>query len=542
MTRSALLFVIAATAALPLVANAQGGANISDRDRADRAPPRVQGPARPPPKLHNGAAAVASVAFKPFELRTVRIDGSTLAPSTLAVAYKPYIGRTLDAKMLAGLARDISAAYAHSNVALYTVGVPTQDFDGGQLRISVIEGYVAGGAVHVSGNKKVTPLIVAQIDKLTPGRPLRRLSLERRLSLIRDIPGVTINADMQRTGQPGAVRMAVDATQKSYDWSINLTNRGTAYLGRTQVTLDGTLYSLLRGGDATRFTFVAPTVLKRFQYYALNHRTPLGDDGAVLSVGGGYLRTRPRGSNIHGDASLTNAAISFPVLRGYDRSLYITGGIDGVNSHNALLGQTLSIERTRALRLSVSYGETGPKSAASFNLSASHGIDGLGARTANRLLAKPDFSKVTAQAAYDRALNRTIVARLRAAAQYSDDILPGSEMFSLGGDQFGRAFQTSYATGDSGYAGAVELAWRPAFMPKKAQGSELYGFADAGQVEFNRRYGYGAKFYLASAGAGVRVAVGKAAVVQLEAAKAVRDTTPADHDAWQVTAGYKGAF
>jgi hemolysin activation/secretion protein len=540
MRRFAILLASAATVTLPQTAGAQGGANIIDRDRADRVAPVILGPAQKPPNLNNGAPVAA--AFRPFRLTAVRVDGSSLAPSTLAAAYQPYVGRTLDAPMLAALARDVSVAYAQSDVALYSVGVPAQDFAGGQLRLVVAEGRVANGAVHVAGDKKVTPLIVAQIEKLTPERPLRRVSLERRLSLIRDIPGLTINADMQRTTQPGAVRMVVDATQRSFDWAVNVTNRGTAFLGRTQVTFDGTLYSLLRGGDSTRFTFVVPTVLKRFQYYAVNHRTPLGDDGMTLTVGGGYLRTRPKGTDLRGDAALASATVSYPVLRGYDRSLYVSGGLDGVDSHNALFGRTISDERTRALRLSAAYGKSAAKSALSLNLAASHGVEGLGARTANRALARPDFAKVTAQASYDRVLGKTAVARLRLAGQHSGDPLPGSELFSLGGEQFGRAFQSAYATGDTGYAGAVELGWRPGFVPKAAAGSELYGFADAGRVKTRPRLGFETDYRLASAGVGARLAVAKAAVVQIEAAKALRDTTPGRRDAWQVTAGFKSTF
>jgi hemolysin activation/secretion protein len=542
MRRFAILLASAATLGLPQAANAQGGASIIDRDRVDRAPPMILGPAQTPPPLAATPSPAASSSFQPFVLGAVRVEGSSLASTTLAAAYQPYVGRTLDVRGLAALVRDVSVAYSHSDVALHTVSVPAQDFAGGELRLRIIEGHVAGGAVHVVGDKKATPLIVAQIEKLTPERPLRRLSLERRLSLIRDIPGLTINADMQRTAQPGAVRMVVDATQKSYDWAINVTNRGTAFLGRTQVTLDATLYSVLRGGDATRFTFVVPTVLKRFQYYALNHRTPLGRDGMMLSVGTGYLRTRPKGTALHGDATMASATVSYPVLRGYDRSLYISGGIDGVDSHNALFGQTLSDERTRALRLSAAYGKSAARSAVSVNLAGSRGIDGLGARTADRAMSRPDFNKLSAQASYDRALSKTLVGRLRATGQYSRDPLPGSEMFSLGGETFGRAFQSAYTTGDMGYAGAAELAWRPGFLPKSIEGSELYGFADAGRVETRSRLGFKTDYRIASAGIGARIALSKAAVAQVEAAKAVRDTTPGRHDAWQITAGFKSTF
>ncbi len=535
------VLLLASMLLLPLAARAQVGANAFERDRADRAPPVMLGVSQAPPRLDNRAPAPGT-GFTPFQLKSVRVEGSSLAPSSLAAAYQPYLGRTLDASLLAALAVDISAVYARSDVALYTIGVPAQDFAGGQLRLDVLEGYVANGAVHVEGDKKVTPLIVAQIDALTGQRPLRRAALERRLSLIRDIPGLTINADMQRAAQPGAVRMVVDANQKAFDWALNVTNRGTPVLGRTQVTLDATLYGLLRGGDATRFTVAAPTELKRFQYYAVSHRTPVGADGAVLSLGGGYLKTRPKGTDLRGDATLASATLSYPVLRRYQRSLYVSGGIDGVDSHNAVFGRTVSDERTRALRLSAAYSASAPKSTLTVNLAASRGLEGLGARTASPALADPAFNKLTAQAAYDRALGKTMVARLRATGQHSADPLPASELLSLGGEPFGRAFPSASATGDSGYAGAAELAWRPDFTPAKAAGSELYGFADAGRVETRARLGLAVKNRLASAGAGARLALAGTGVVQIEAAKAVRDTTFARRDGWQVTAGFRSLF
>lgn len=536
------------TAALLAVAGAHGVGSsqtggIVDRDRIDRAPPGALVPGAPPTRGPAQAdAAPANALFPPFVLRSVMVDGSSLDRAVLMAAYQPFIGQQMDARGLNRIAQAIVAAYAKSDIALYTVSIPCQDFAEGRLGLRVIEGHVESGAVHVDGSQKVLRRLTEQIDPLTHEKPLTRTTLERRLSLMRDLPGVTLKADMQRTPRVGAVRMAVDATQKVYDLALSVTTNGSALLGRTQATLEATLYGLVRGGNATKLAFGAPIGLRGFQYYSVSHSQRVGAEGMVVSGGASYLRTRPKGTTLRGSAQLANLQVSYPVIRGYNRSLYVSGGIDGVNSRNAVLGQIIANERIRAVRGSVAYGTSNPKRVMGLSAVVSQGVDGLDSNVTDPRAAKPDFSKLNGQASFDRALGSRWVMHLRAAGQYSGDPLPTSELFSFGGDSFGRAFEASYISGDSGYAGSAELAYRPQAIKGKMAGTEVYSFVDGGRVTINRRYGTQRSFDMASGGAGVRLAYAQKYVLQIEAARALKDTSPLRHDEWRIGGAFRSLF
>ena len=168
-------------------------------------------------------------------------------------------------------------------------------------------------------------------------------------------------------------------------------------------------------------------------------------------------------------------------------------------------------------------------------ISLSQGVDGLGAKVDPRL-GSASFTKFTAQAAMDQRLTKTVVLRLRATSQLAGEALPASEAFSLGGDQFGRAFPSAYVLGDSGVAGSGELAWSPTLPWSQVAGSEVYGFVDGGVDDESNRVLIPANQYtLASAGVGVRISVAHKMVFHdIEGAKAVKSPFPTTGDPWRL--------
>lgn len=520
LSLTALTVALAAASLAPNLAQAQAGGLIIERNRPDRAP---AGPAAPPAQAtpSRGTTAGEPQAFTPFVLREVRVEGSTAAAQLVGAASRPFLGKTIDPATLAEMTRAVAAAYEKSDIALYTVVAPQQDFANGVVRLAVIEGWIDSVVMNVQGVQKVVAPVRAYAAKLTAERPLRRSTLERYLSLIRDIAGLELQADLQRTDTPGAVRLALQARQKPVDFGLAINNRGTSFLGRTQITADLTGYSLLRGGDRTNLTFATPTDFKQFQYYGLSHSQLINAEGTTVQANAAYLRTRPKGIPLAGEAVLAGLQVSHPLIRRYDESLYLTGGVDGLNSSNALLGQTLADERTRVLRLAAAYGRTGAKTSYSASASFSLGLDGLGAHIIDARGAETGFKKVSGKVALDQALGTQFVVRLRGQGQYTADVAPASELLSLGGHEFGRAFETAAAVGDYGYAGSAELAWVVKPAPRMLRGSELYGFVDGGKVWLRDRARPDPGYRLASAGFGVRAAVLSKAMLQVEAARSI---------------------
>lgn len=503
----------------PAVSLAQPAPLIIDQSRADRSPPT----ASPQPEAPQGAGQVkaAPATIAPFVLKGVRVQGSGLSQDALSAAWAPYVGRTVDDKALGQIADAIGAVYARADIALYSILLPRQQVQDGVVRFTAVEGYVGAVEITATPGRPPSRLLSAYAARLKAEKPLRRSTLERYIALMRDIPGATVDVQVLQGAAPGAVKLAISSKRRRFDSSLSLNTRGSTYLGRTQLEASVSVNSAIREGDMTRVTFAAPTEVKRFQYVGLTHVQPIGSDGMTLSLNAGHLRTHPDygAIDLTGTATTGGVQLSYPLIRSNRQNLYLTGGVDGVNSDNAIFGQTFSAERTRALRLAAAWSTLSPTRALTASVTASQGLNVLGARMSNPLMGDAGFTKINGLASLTQARGQWVV-RLAASAQYAATDLPATEAFALGGAQFGRGFASAVATGQSGYAGSAEIGWRPKALPKVVAGSELYAFADHGRV-YNRPSYAAGDAALTSVGGGVRVAIKAKSVVEVEVAKAV---------------------
>jgi len=506
---------------------------IVPQNRPDQTPAAPHPPqASPePPKVEQAPPRV-----RPFVLAGVQLQGSTLPPAAVAAAYRPFVGRTMDGRNLIQLSDAIAAVYETAGYALYTVIIPDQDFAGGVARLVAVEGYIEGARIEGPTDRRRRALVDSYVAKLKAEKPLKRRTLQRYVSLIRDIPGLFPEANLSTGSQPGAVNLDLVLKPRTAQFGLGVNNRGTAYLGRTQVQADLYLNSLLRQGDRTQLTVAAPTRAQLFQYYGLGHIQPIGADGATVQANVGYMRTKPKNTGLRGRATSAGVQVSYPIIRSFNQDLYLNVGLDGLNADNAFLGFTFSDDRTRAVRATLSYSKTTEKSLLAASGSLSRGVNALGARVTSSALSELDFTKVNGRLAFNRVLGDVFVVRLAGAGQYSGDRLPGSEQFALGGDEFGRGFEASIVAGDYGYGASAELAWRPAKVFTGAlSGSELYGFADGGEVWYRGRLGFPASnASVRSAGGGARFVVKQRAVIQVEAARGLNDPVPfLDRENWR---------
>lgn len=535
------LMAIAALALPGLAAAQTAPSRIAPPTRPDQTPT----PARPLQEpVATPRAEQAPPTIQPFVLRGVRIEGSTLPPALLAAKYQPFIGRSLDGSSLIQISDAVASAYQGSGVALYTVAIPEQDFADGVVQLVAREGYIESVAIDGPRGRRQRELIAAYVGKLRAEKPLRQATLQRYVSLIRDIPGLTVDLQLQAGEQPGGVKLAIRARPNRVQAGIGINNRGTAFLGRTQVQADLLFNSAFRQGDQTQFTVAAPTEPKLFQYYAAAHSQPIGANGTRVQVSAGYLRTRPLAAGLRGHATSAGVQLTHPLIRSFDKDLYVTVGFDGANSDNAFFGFTFSDDRTRVARGSLAFNASTRKSLFAISAALSQGVSGLGARTLDPAVSELDFTKVNGRVAYNRSLGGPVIVRLTAAGQYSGDRLPGAEQFALGGDEFGRAYQASLIAGDYGYAGAAELALRPQKLPAALAGSELYGFVDGGKVWYRGRNGFSTQSAdLGSAGGGARIALKSRVVVQLEAVRGLADPLAfADGRDWRGVFSVRSAF
>jgi hemolysin activation/secretion protein len=519
--------------ASPAAAVAQTGPLIIDQNRADRSAQPAPA-AVPAQKLDRGEVATENPAGATgVAVQQVRVEGSSIERGAIGGATQKFIGQPITAALLKQLGDAVADVYAQSVVALYTVYVPEQDLSQGVVRLVVSEGYIDEVSFTGAGDHRLVRRYAA---KLQGERPLLKATLERYLSLIRDIPGLAVDARLLRVGKPGAVRLALDLKRRPLSVTTSLDNRGTALLGGVQFGATVTGNGLLREGDQTQLYLSTASDFEKYRYGSLSHSTPIGSEGLRVLASVGYLRTRPERVPIEGQARTAGLQLSYPLVRSYTRNVSLTGAFDGVNSDNAVFGQTFSSEHTRALRAAVGFVAGSAKQTLGGSATVSRGLDILDAR--GSAFGEVDFTKLNVRAQFDRALSDSLVLRLRASGQYSRDRLPGAEQFTLGGE-FGRAFESAIVTGDRGLSGLIELGWRPQGLPALIKGSELYGFVDGGIAHYRQRAAFaGRDWELASLGLGVRTVIGGKSWVGLEAAHALDEPVARRGDSWRLIASW----
>lgn len=523
-----------------------GSATLLDHNRADRAPPAIAPPAAAAASPRASAVVREATPSAAFTVRRVQVDGASAPRALVRAAVDPFVGKTLDANGAGAVADALAAAYAKSNVAISTVILPRQSFEGGLVRVRVIEGRLEGVDVQARD-----PRLAARVRDLTAPllrqAPLRRSAFDRAWLLVQSIPGAKAQASFARGAKTGQVRLQIRIKVRRLKGGVGISDRGQNLLGRTQISTNLQAQGLLRAGDQTTLLVAFPTDVRRFLYVGLSHQTPLGSSGAVAQLSLGHLDTRPRGQNAHGEASVASLQVSYPVILSGTRTLTVSGSLDGVDSANALFGTVLTDERVRAFRASAAFVQSFNQGDAAVSLAAtlSQGIDGLGARVLAPGYAKAGFRKLTVQAAASRKYGRWSV-RLRATGQAAFDDLPASEQITLGGDDFGRAFESGVAMGDSGAAASAEVAYAPKLTLPLVGGPEVYLFADAGRARTVSRPGLGQAGRtdeLASAGLGARVTVAEHTAFQVEAARALVEETPYRHgDDWRLVVGLRTTY
>ena len=534
------------------------GSVIVDQGRADRSPPSSP----PSAETTQAAGAGGRVAPSPappqrFTLRGLEIDGGTAPARLLRPVTRRFLGRRMDTAALAALAQAVSTAYAKSDVALYTVLIPQQDFARGVVRVRVVEGWVESVSVHTKRGRRA-PQVEAYARALLRERPLRKSSFDHAVLLMRSLPGVSVDVRFERGGRDGAVRLAVVVDTKRLQFGAGVGDRGTHLLGRTTIEADATLNSLFRQGDRTSLVFQTSLDFRNFRYIAASHQQPIGSHGLTVQGSLAYLTTRPEGETVNGaqvegSAKVASLQLSYPAILTPTRTLYLTGSLDAVDSANALLGRHITDEKVRAVRGAAAFAQTlSPHASASVAVTLSQGLPGLGARPSSEGASVEDFRKVSINAAATATYGRWTV-RLKGAAQATPDILPSSEMLALGGDDYGRAFPAAEVTGDQGAAGSAEVALSltKALPPKLSTilaGSEAYAFVDGGRVSVHGRpeLGLDAHGYaLASTGLGLRAPLPFTThgALQLEASRQLVADLPGGGDPdWRVVFGYRQSY
>lgn len=457
----------------------------------------------------------------------IRFTGATelMPEAELQALVADAKGRQLSHNQLQTLAARVTAALQKRGYVLARAYLPRQDLTLGELEIALLSGRLQSGAhrVTVTGaDERLAPRLSAIADAALGQSAVRYEQLERALLLINDVPGVQARATLERGDQPGTSRLDVRTdTGRAWGLDASADNFNNRYTGQWRV---GAAASLVRPLNREDLLQASVSRTDGSRQAALAYGFGVHPSGLRAQLATTWMDYRVgedlKPLDLRGSARTVSAGLSYPLLRGRERNLWVSTEAEQRTLVDEALGQTLRDRRINRLTVNV-YGNLWDSTLGGaqndFGLSATNGTVTL-RETADRIA-----DSVTARTAgsYDKLTWR--VSRLQTAnalpgwglyvggyGQLSARNLDSSEKFLLGGPSGVRAYPVGEAGGDNGWVGTAEL--RRELRIGNGIAAQLIGFVDYGRVEQHERLWTGAlggqpnSYSLGGAGVGANLA------------------------------------
>ncbi|MDB5690501.1 MAG: Polypeptide-transport-associated domain protein ShlB-type [Sphingomonas bacterium] len=481
--------------------------------------------ARPAPGFdvrRDDRAAEAAPAGPKIRVQSLHVTGQTLFSEAELIAATSFTpGSELDLSGLRALASQITAFYNSRGYFLAQAYVPEQNSQSGRITIAVIEGRFGKIALNNQANlsDRVASGVIAGMDS---GDIVATAPLERRLLLLSDIPGVRVRSTLSPGAAVGTSDLLVDLTpDRRVTGSIEADNAGSRYTGAYRV--GGTVNLNNPTGNGDLLSLRVLTSFSGLAYGRASYQAPVGK----ATVGAAYthidydLGREFKSLDGSGNAEVASLYASYPLVRSRDSNLYLLAGADAKWFEDKLgFLPAVSHRRTQVLTLGLSGDEHdgfggGGWSAYSAGLSLGNlDIRSAVDRAADAATARSDggYGKLQLSLARLQTVSGPLSVYGAIRGQIAFDNLDISEKMELGGAYAVRAYPEGEAYGDQGYVATVEARLLlPKFTEAVPGDFQLFGFIDAGEVDYAKnpwfagsnhakRSGYGAGLSWAAAG------------------------------------------
>jgi hemolysin activation/secretion protein len=478
----------------------------------------------------DGRAQGLDLGSETAPLIAVFVEGATAYDAReLASVYADRLGREADMAALVALADDITARYREDGYFLSRAVVPQDALNDGAARVVVYEGYIA--ELRFVGD--VPERARALMADLVGRRPVNLRALDRKLALLRAIPGLRVrSAELEPDlDDPSAHILVLHLEQERAGGYVRADNRGSDDYGGWRITANAEAYSWLRPGDESGLRIVtAPSEPDRLRAFELSYATPLGDEGAFVRIEAGAGRSVDDEGEVRNLRS-ASARYQIPLEAGREseRALFVEAAALTIEENLAGIDTTdeelLSLAAGLTGRWRNGWGVTSYQSQVLFGRAASP-LDSL----RSRFDADDQYARLNVSMLHRVSIGDDFALSMRWAAQLGDGPMPRSQEMAAGGRLFGRGYLGGSLRGDSGIAGSIEARYTG--LPE----TEFFGqpypyvFVDGASV-YNGYLGEAREDDLASWGAGVRFELIDRVSLEVEVARALIDAN--DGEGWR---------
>lgn len=439
------------------------------------------------------SAAVSAATPPPLTtntLTTVIVEGASAYPvRDLFAVYRDQLGRPISRDGARSIVTALSELYVRDGYVKPELVLDDSLAARGLLRVQVHEAQVTNVIIEGEGGR-FRDSLEAIAGRLENTRPLRRNDVPDALRAMRQIAGLAITATTRRdTKLRNAFELVVQADFSPLDGVVRMNNRGTGQVG--PAFLLGQLFAngLLGGQEKIGLIFAAATDHDEYLGGGLYFDTALGTGGTRINALLFGSHSAPNEAPLNLDDEYTRERATFrvthPLRQDPTLTLFASGAFEADDLTIDRMGATLRDDRLRIVETALRASWRGSTAFQySMNLQLRKGLDAFGAGLdALDLPVDPrslDFLAAQLQGSASRRFAERWSVRVDAFSQYSNDVLPDSERFKIGGDRLGRGFEVAEIAGDSGLGAKIELRRDLVNTETFVGRVSTYGFYDFG--------------------------------------------------------------
>jgi hemolysin activation/secretion protein len=424
--------------------------------------------------------------------RIVVLGNTVFSPQRLGAAGQGFVGRELDGGALQALQAKLTQLYVSAGFVNSRAVLPDQNFEGGVLRVQIVEGRLAD--VVIQGNRGYSQGYLRERLMGPPGRPLNAFALESRIRRLQADPGIR---SLKAILRPGFSReeaiLFVDVSESNrLSASVEAGDILTPTIGEMAGYLTvGFLNPMAGRGDRVGAIFGLSEGLTDLQ---LEYGLPLGRYGTALSA----------------DFRYSQASIVEESLKALDfKTRYMAAGLtvsqplwqaDGVEVEAGLRTEWRQ-SRSTAGGFPWSFSDAadangnvrdfvfrfyqglvvqGDNQAFAFRSTWNFGTDALGATSGP--IDRADFVSWLGQGQWlGRLEGSGIDFLVRGNVQIALDPLVPFERFSVGGSASVRGYRQNQEVRDSGYSLRVDARFPLIREPSGRTVLRVGPFVDSGR-------------------------------------------------------------
>jgi hemolysin activation/secretion protein len=446
-------------------------------------------------------------------LAGVMFDGvSAYTPEDLLPLYRDSLGAPFDADLQTRIAAQLCAQYERDGFLAPSVEMIDTKAHPGVLVYSVHEAAVR--QVSVDGRSyAVDPRFWQAVADLQGTQPLKEHTFDEWLTRVNHLDGIDVHGALEPIANGYAADLRVAPNRVT--GLVHVDNRAPESVG----------YEVMQAQIAYRYSDAHPGQVYAAAAVAADiDRLKSGIVGGShgVSVGGSalewsYNRSTSQLPNPYAsgdddyDRERATAGLRVPLYR--DAAVRVDGWTTtqmyDVDQRDST-GSLVSRDRIRSVELGTSLSALGSQTRRhDVTFAIARGLDAFGATALEAPgVPQPDLDYWRYTLAYQlvQQFDALWSATLGFEGQTSNDRVPTSERFFIGGRQLGGAFDPASVSGDRGFGARIEVA-RYVGVPRVPTPLQTYVYCDYGRTESNDSLEPSDD--AASVGAGFRVGLGK---------------------------------